>query len=100
MYRTAVEYILGIRFAGDKLFVAPVIPKRWPKFEVTIRHGSASYTVAVDNTAQRNSGISQATIDGVAMDSAQGVTLVDDGKAHRVELVMGEPAKEGENNGN
>jgi cyclic beta-1,2-glucan synthetase len=94
MYRTAVEYILGIRFAGNILFINPVIPRRWPKFEVTIRHGSATYEIKVDNRAQRNSGISSTTVDGAAVLPAEGIALVDDGKTHHVEIVMGEPVKE------
>jgi cyclic beta-1,2-glucan synthetase len=94
MYRTAVEYILGIRFAGNILFINPVIPRRWPKFEVTIRHGSATYEIKVENATQRNSGISSATADGAAVSFVQGVPLMDDGKTHRIEIVMGEPVKE------
>jgi cyclic beta-1,2-glucan synthetase len=95
MYRTAVEYILGIRFSANKLFIAPVIPKRWPKFEVTIRHGSATYSITVDNTAQRNNGVSRAIVDGAAIIPSLGIALVDDGQSHIVEIVMGEPAQEG-----
>jgi cyclic beta-1,2-glucan synthetase len=94
MYRTAVEYILGIRFAGNILFINPVIPRRWPRFEVTIRHGSATYEIKVENATQRNSGISSAIIDGAAVSFVQGVPLVDDGKTHRIEIAMGEPVKE------
>jgi cyclic beta-1,2-glucan synthetase len=100
MYRTAVEYILGIRFSADKLFIAPVIPKRWSKFEVTIRHGSATYSITVDNTAQRNSGVSSATVDGAAIVPSLGIALVDDGQSHRVEIVMGEPAPESASDAN
>ena len=93
MYRTAVEYILGVRFSGNKLFVTPAIPRRWPKFEVTIRRGSATYVIAVDNTAQTSSGISQTSVDGVTISPMQGITLVDDGKLHRVEIVLGKSGK-------
>ena len=98
MYRTAVEHILGIRFSGDKLFVEPVIPKRWPKFEVTIRHRSATYAITVDNTARRNSGVSRATVDGAVILASLGIALVDDGQSHSVEIVMGEPAQESTTN--
>jgi cyclic beta-1,2-glucan synthetase len=98
MYRTAVEYILGIHLAGDKLFVSPAVPKRWPKFEATIRFGTATYAITVDNTAQRSTGVSQASVDDVPVATTQGITLVDDGKLYRVTIVMGEPAMEGANN--
>ena len=98
MYRTAVEYILGIRFAGDRIFIAPVIPRRWPKFEVTIRHGSARYEIKVDNSAQKSRDISRVTADGAAVSPVEGIALVDDGKTHHIEIVMGEPAKESTEN--
>jgi cyclic beta-1,2-glucan synthetase len=87
MYRTAIEYILGIRFSGERLFISPVIPKRWPGFEVTIRHRSATYMISVDNTAQCN-GVARLTVDDVDVEPA-GIVLRDDGQTHRVNAVMG-----------
>ncbi|MFL6689989.1 MAG: GH36-type glycosyl hydrolase domain-containing protein, partial [Alphaproteobacteria bacterium] len=91
MYRTAVQYILGIRFSGERLFVSPVIPKRWPNFEVTIRHRSATYVIDVDNTVQCNSGVTRLTADGANLVPAEGIILQDDGRTHRVNVVMGTP---------
>jgi cyclic beta-1,2-glucan synthetase len=98
MYRTAVEYILGIRFSGERLFISPVIPKRWPTFQVTIRHRSASYVIRVDNAAQCNSGIARLTADGAELEPRDGIILEDDGRTHRVDVVMGGAA--GESTGN
>jgi cyclic beta-1,2-glucan synthetase len=91
MYRTAVEYILGVRFAKDRVFISPVIPKRWPGFEVTIQQGSASYVIVVDNTAQRN-GVAKITLDGNGTSLADGIDLQDDGKTHRIDVIMGVPS--------
>ena len=99
MYRTAVEYILGIRFSGDKLLVSPVIPKRWPGFEVTIRHKSATYLIVVDNAAQC-SGVSRVTVDGTDTVPAEGIVLHDDGRTHRVDVTMGPPLRENTTNAN
>jgi cyclic beta-1,2-glucan synthetase len=92
MYRTAVEYILGLRFAGPKLFVSPVIPKSWPGFEVTVRNGSATYSIAVDNAAHCNSGIAHMSVDGASTRAEDGIALLDDGRVHRVEILMGKPS--------
>jgi cyclic beta-1,2-glucan synthetase len=100
MYRTAVEYILGIRFSGDNLFISPAIPKRWPKFEVTIRHKSATYLIVVDNAAQCSSGVARVTVDGTDTVPADGIVLQDDGKAHRVDVTMGKPFGGNTANGN
>jgi cyclic beta-1,2-glucan synthetase len=94
MYRTAVEYILGIRICGDRLFIAPAIPQRWPSFEATIRHGSTTYEIRVDNAVHRSNGVSSISLDGQAGDFRAGVPLVDDGRQHRIDVVMGTPLTE------
>jgi cyclic beta-1,2-glucan synthetase len=89
MYRTAVEYILGIRFAGDRLFITPAIPQRWPRFEATIRHGSTTYEIVVDNAAHRSNGVASISLDGQAGDFRLGIPLIDDKGRHDVRVVMG-----------
>jgi cyclic beta-1,2-glucan synthetase len=93
MYRTAVEYILGIRFSGNRLFVSPSIPKRWPQFEATIRHGATSYALFVDNSAQRSTGVARISLDGEVGDFAHGIPLRDDRLPHQIRVVMGEPQR-------
>ncbi|HEY1707520.1 MAG TPA: glucoamylase family protein [Rhizomicrobium sp.] len=90
MYRTAVEYILGIRFAGDRLLIEPSIPRHWPQFEVQIRHGTTTYKVVVDNKAQRSTGVASVSLDGKSGDFSAGVPLADDGQTHQIRVVMGE----------
>lgn len=91
MYRTAVEYILGIRFAGNRLLIAPVIPKRWPKFEVKVRCGSSIYEIFVDNSAHRSAGVASLSLDGKIGDFSAGIPLLDDNRQHQIHVVMGEP---------
>jgi cyclic beta-1,2-glucan synthetase len=91
MYRAAVEYILGIRFAGDRLFVTPSIPKRWPKFEAKIKHGATTYEIVIDNAAQRSTGVASVMMDGQKCSPSSGVPLVDDRRLHQIYVVMGEP---------
>jgi cyclic beta-1,2-glucan synthetase len=93
MYRTAVEFILGIRFSGDTLFISPVIPRRWPQFEAKIRHGSTTYEILVENPAQRSSGVASLSLDGKTFDPSAGIALVDDERSHRIRVVMGQPAE-------
>jgi cyclic beta-1,2-glucan glucanotransferase len=90
MYRTAVEYILGLRFRGDRLFVEPVIPRNWPGFEATIKQGRATYRLHVDNAAGAGRGVKSATLDGTAVGTEAGFALIDDGATHRIEVVLGE----------
>jgi cyclic beta-1,2-glucan synthetase len=93
MYRTSVEYIMGIRFAGNRLFISPSIPKRWPQYEATVRQGATTYGIFVDNSAQRSTGVARITLDGEVVDFSAGIPLRDDRQSHQIRVVMGEPSK-------
>jgi cyclic beta-1,2-glucan synthetase len=90
MYRAGLESLLGVRVRGRVLRLAPCIPAAWPGFEVTLKHGSARYEIAVSNPNGVQRGIAQLTHDGVTLDPAAAeVALVDDGRVHRVRVVLG-----------
>jgi cyclic beta-1,2-glucan synthetase len=90
IYRTGIELILGLQFKnGNTLQIDPCIPRAWPSFEATHQHGASSYTIAVQNPDGVSKGVQSIRVDGVPIDVAQGVRLVDDGKPHRVDVVMG-----------
>jgi len=93
MYRVATEYILGIRFRGDTLVIDPVIPRNWPQFEATVRHGNSTYEILVDNPARCCKGVISVTLDGAPLKTAV-IALVDDGNVHRVRITLGVPATE------
>jgi cellobiose phosphorylase len=88
LYRVAVEAILGIRVRGDMLQLEPCVPTGWPGFEVTVRFGSATYHLRVDNSAGTGRGVRSVAVDGQrAVGGA--VPLRDDGKGHEVRVVLG-----------
>ena len=90
MYRTAVEGILGIEVRGNVLCIDPCIPRAWPGFEITYKHGSSRYHVAVTNPHGVSRGIIQASLDGREI-SVNGCTvrLLDDGNYHYARVTMG-----------
>ncbi|HJW75380.1 MAG TPA: hypothetical protein VJ787_06875, partial [Thermoleophilia bacterium] len=93
IYRTGIELILGLQFKdANKLFIDPCIPKSWPSFEVAHQQGASRYTIEVKNPEGISKGVKQLRVDGVLIDAAAGVQLVDDGKDHRIEVVMGQVA--------
>jgi cyclic beta-1,2-glucan synthetase len=93
MYRTAVEYILGIRLQGETLVIDPVIPKAWPQFEVSFRHGETTYEILVENPERRCSGVRDIAMDDEPPSAGKSaIPLVNDGKVHRVRITMGAPA--------
>jgi cellobiose phosphorylase len=88
MYRTALEAMLGFRREGDRLRVEPCVPAGWPGYDLTYRHGSATYHVTVENPSGVERGVRSVTLDGVEV--AGGVVpLADDGRWHEVRVVMG-----------
>ena len=93
MYRTAVEYMLGVRLQGDTLVIDPVIPKAWPQFEVRFRHGETMYEILVENPERRCSGVSHIVVDEKPVPPGNpAIPLVDDGKTHQVRVTLGAPA--------
>jgi cyclic beta-1,2-glucan synthetase len=47
MYRAAVESILGIRRAGDRLTIKPALPSHWDGYAATLRLSDAVYRIRV-----------------------------------------------------
>jgi len=90
MYRTATEGILGIKLRGTTLVIDPCIPRAWPGFEFTYKHGASRYRIAVKNPRGVNRGIAQATLDGKDLGGARGeIQLMDDGRYHYGEITLG-----------
>jgi cyclic beta-1,2-glucan synthetase len=90
MYRTATEGILGIKLRGTTLVLDPCIPRAWPGFEFTYKHGSSRYRITVKNPRGVNRGIAHATLDGKELGGARGeFQLMDDGRYHYGEITLG-----------
>ena len=90
MYRTAAEGILGIKLRGATLLVDPCIPRAWPGFEFTHKHGASRYRITVKNPRGVNRGIVKATLDGKDLAGAVcEILLSDDGRYHYGEITLG-----------
>ena len=88
LYRVALEAILGFRLDGTSLRFSPCIPKAWPRYELTYRHGAATYRIHVDNAARTGRGVRTIRCDGEpAADNT--VILCDDGRVHTVQVELG-----------
>ncbi len=91
MYRVAIEYMLGIRLQGDMLRIEPVIPRNWPQFEATVRHGDAVYQILVENPDRCCSGIASMSVDGVVLPAGP-IAMTRDPGTHLVKITLGEMA--------
>ncbi|WP_254899519.1 GH36-type glycosyl hydrolase domain-containing protein [Methylomagnum ishizawai] len=88
-YRTAVEGVLGLELRAGTLFVDPCPPTAWPGFAASLRRGSARYGIAVENPQGVRRGVAALELDGEALPPQGGIPLADDGREHRVRVVMG-----------
>ena len=90
MQRAGVESILGLRRKGDLLIVDPCIPKAWPGFTASLRHGESRYEIVVKNPQGVMRGVDAAELDGRDVPSRPPViALADDGQIHRLTVRLG-----------
>lgn len=88
MYRIIFESMLGFKLRGDVFSVDPCIPREWPEYRISYRDGDTRYEIAVENPDGVNRGVRQVQIDGVNQ-SGKEVHRKNDGKLHKVRVVMG-----------
>jgi cyclic beta-1,2-glucan synthetase len=90
MYRAGIEWILGFRVRGTRLYIDPCIPRAWQSFEIKFRYHSARYEIAVENPQRVARGVSSVELDGAPLASGNmRIQLADDGVTHHVRVVLG-----------
>ena len=89
MYRAGLESILGFRLRGARLVIEPCIPRAWRGFELVFRYRSTRYDLVVENPRGMSRGVSSVEVEGVPLAGDLSIRLVDDGKTHRVRIVLG-----------
>ena len=90
LYRAGLESILGLRRRGATFSVDPCIPSSWPEYQIAWRSESTPYAITVSNPSRRCKGVATSTLDGAPVDAAA-IPLVDDGRQHHVQIVLGDP---------
>ncbi len=94
LYRAGLESILGFQLRGDRLRIEPCIPRHWPRFELSYRHRGGedrvtTYAIEVENPDRVCHGVAVVEMDDRPLDPSAAVALLDDGKTHRLRVVLG-----------
>ncbi|MDO9501143.1 GH36-type glycosyl hydrolase domain-containing protein [Falsiroseomonas sp.] len=90
MQRAGIESILGLRLQSGTLLFDPCIPADWPRFEVTLRHGSARYEIRVENPEGVERGIAEGSLDGESFAGGPlRLQLANDGANHLLLVRLG-----------
>jgi cyclic beta-1,2-glucan synthetase len=83
MYQAGLEYVLGIKRCGDRLYIHPCVPIEWNSFSIDYRYGNSTYSIEV--CCGKNQGVPLTwVVDGKEVNNQLYLQLVDDGKVHQV----------------
>lgn len=86
MYRLIVEYLLGLKREGNRLFFAPCLPDEWDGFELQYRYGKTTYHITVSQTKDGRKDIAVSADGATPTDKA--IDLRDDGLDHYIEVTI------------
>jgi cyclic beta-1,2-glucan synthetase len=82
LYQAGLQAVLGLQMTGDRLHARPCIPEDWDGFEVTIMRGKTRYQIEVTRKG------SKAITSSDQEPKSASIRLTDDGKSHRLRLVI------------
>ncbi|MBQ9266878.1 MAG: hypothetical protein IJ217_01110 [Clostridia bacterium] len=85
LYFAGLKYLLGFDKRGEKLRIAPAIPKEWEKYEITYQYKSSTYAIKVKNPNHKSAGVKSIYLDNNLVNTEE-IDLVDDGKTHTIEV--------------
>jgi cellobiose phosphorylase len=85
MYRLVVESLLGLRLAGERLYLAPCLPADWQSFTIHYRYRETVYHIVVTQAHGGDDGRG-VTVDGIEQRDGA-IPLIDDRRPHSVEVM-------------
>lgn len=85
MYQAIVSQLLGIKKAGDTLFIQPCVPAHFGDYTVKYRFGTSVYIIDVPNAEKNDYEVKSMAIDGKEVKSSA-LKLMDDKKRHYVHV--------------
>ena len=87
MYRLLVETLLGANLEGDRLRLAPHLPKNWPSYKIHYRYRQTIYHISIARIAADSSRGPQLILDGQPI-AGTTIPLHDDCCEHTAELTI------------
>jgi cellobiose phosphorylase len=88
LYRLILESLLGVQRDGDRLRIAPCLPRHWPGYTLDYRFGTTLYRIVVRQGT--DSGATTVRLDDVGQTDAS-IVLRDDQQEHLVEVSLRPP---------
>jgi cellobiose phosphorylase len=85
MYRLLIETLLGVNREGDRLRLAPRMPRTWRSYRVRYRHGRTLYRITFTAVAADARPAELVLLDGRPI-AGTTVPLSDDGAEHTVDM--------------
>ena len=94
LYRLMLESLLGLMRTGNRLRITPCMPDSWNDYAMRYRFGATYYQINVLRAPAGAATTAMYTLDGIALDATQngaGVLLVDDQRAHVLDVSVATP---------
>jgi cellobiose phosphorylase len=85
MYRLLIETLLGVNLEGDRLRLAPRLPKSWPACKIHYRYRQTVYHITITGVAAGSTEMNLLSLDGSEI-SGNTIPLQDDRREHVAEL--------------
>lgn len=86
MYQLIIEYVLGIKRKGNKLFFEPCIPEEWPSFKIKYSYRSSEYHISLEQNKETGKKAS-ITVNGIEQQEGF-VQLLDDNSKNEVRVIV------------
>ncbi len=86
VWRITAEFILGLKIRGEYFMVEPCLPSSWPGYKMTLRHGSDTYEITVQNSKEEGKG-KRIKLDNKKIEGER-IAFQNDGKRHKVEVFL------------
>ncbi|MFC1703492.1 GH36-type glycosyl hydrolase domain-containing protein [Candidatus Omnitrophota bacterium] len=87
-FMAATQWLLGVRADYNGLIVDPCIPSHWKKCFVKREFRGAVYEISIENPRGVQHGVREVVVDGKSI-VGNLVEPFNDGKAHKVKVVLG-----------